>query len=333
MTQYALLGWGSVAGCVLSAILTWPVRRILLSKSTFQPISENAPEKHRLKHGTPTMGGIGILLAIVVACIGMLVLLPSRSDSKLIAWVLLATSLGAVIGGIDDIGKVTGANNKAGLSERAKLALQLAVSALFVIGCRQFGHPIQSLLPGLPAFVVDTVGIVFITGFCNAVNFTDGLDSLLTGVSTVVAFALGVLLMMSPSIPLMIGMYGIVGGATLGFILWNAYPARIFMGDTGSLGLGIFFPAAALLSGQVWTLTLCGAVFLLEIASMMLQRYVFKYRRIRFGIENARANRVFRRAPLHHHFEECGMHEVQVVAMFVVFTLLCALLSVIYGVG
>ena len=333
MTQYALLGWGSVAGCALSAILTGSVRRILLRKSTFQPISENAPEKHRLKHGTPTMGGIGILLAIVVACIGMLVILPSRSDSKLIAWLLLATILGGVIGGIDDIGKVTGANNKAGLSERMKLALQLAVSALFVIGCRQFGHPIQSLLPGLPPMIVDAIGIVFITGFCNAVNFTDGLDALLTSVSTVVAFALGVLLMMSPTIPLMIGMYGIVGGATLGFILWNSYPARIFMGDTGSLGLGMFFPAAALLSGQVWALILCGAVFLLEIASMMLQRYVFKYRRVRFGIENARANRVFRRAPLHHHFEECGMHEVQVVAMFVVFTLLCALVSLIYGVG
>ncbi|MFM7188046.1 MAG: phospho-N-acetylmuramoyl-pentapeptide-transferase, partial [Armatimonadota bacterium] len=120
--------------------------------------------------------------------------------------------------------------------------------------------------------------------------------------------------------------------ATLGFILWNAYPARIFMGDTGSLGLGVFFPSAALLSGQIWALTLCGAIFILELGSMMLQRYVFKYRRIRFGIENARENRVFRRAPLHHHFEECGMHEVQVVALFVVFTLLCAVMSLIYGV-
>jgi len=141
------------------------------------------------------------------------------------------------------------------------------------------------------------------------------------------------LLMMSPTVPLMMGVYGAVAGATLGFLLWNAYPARIFMGDTGSLGLGMFFPSAALLTGQVWALALCGAVFLLEIGSMMLQRYVFKYRRLRFGIENARANRVFRRAPLHHHFEECGMHEVQVVAMFVVFTLVCAFLSLIYGVG
>lgn len=333
MTQYALLGWCSIAGCILSAFLTWPVRKILLSKSTFQPISENAPEKHRLKHGTPTMGGIGIIAAIVIACTLMIALLPSRSDSKLVAWLLLATVLGAVIGGVDDFGKVTGANNKAGLSERAKLAMQLAVSSLFVIGCRQLGHPIQSLIPGLPVLMVDLVGIVFITGFCNAINFTDGLDSLLTSVSSVVALSLGVLLMMSPTIPLMIGMYGIVGGATLGFLLWNSYPARIFMGDTGSLGLGVFFPAAALLSGQVWALSLCGSVFLLEIASMMLQRYVFKYRRLRYGIENARANRVFRRAPLHHHFEECGMHEVQVVGMFVIFTMLCSILSLIYGVG
>jgi phospho-N-acetylmuramoyl-pentapeptide-transferase len=103
------------------------------------------------------------------------------------------------------------------------------------------------------------------------------------------------------------------------------------MGDTGSLGLGMFFPAAALLSGQVWALVTCGVIFLLEIGSMMLQRYVFKYRRIRFGIDYARENRVFRRAPLHHHFEECGLHEVQVVVIFVVFTTLCSFLSLMFG--
>ena len=333
MTQYALLGTGVIAGSLLSAVITWPVRLILLNKSTVQPISENAPEKHRLKHGTPTMGGIGILIAILIVGTAMMLMLPSKSDGKAIGLLLFTTFLGGVIGAIDDIGKVTGANNKAGLSERVKLILQLSVAGLFVVGCRQLGFPVQSLLSGLPPVVADGIAIVFITGFCNAVNFTDGLDSLLTGVSSVVSLTLGVLLMMSPTVPLMMGVYGAVAGATLGFLLWNAYPARIFMGDTGSLGLGMFFPSAALLTGQVWALALCGAVFLLEIGSMMLQRYVFKYRRLRFGIENARANRVFRRAPLHHHFEECGMHEVQVVAMFVVFTLVCAFLSLIYGVG
>jgi phospho-N-acetylmuramoyl-pentapeptide-transferase len=333
MTQYALLGTGVIAGSLLSAVITWPVRRILLNKSTVQPISENAPEKHRLKHGTPTMGGIGILIAIIIVGTAMITMLPSKSDGKAIGLLLLTMFLGGVIGAIDDVGKVTGANNKAGLSERVKLILQLSVAGLFVVGCRQIGFPVQSLWPGLPPVVVDAIAIVFITGFCNAVNFTDGLDSLLTGVSSVVSLTLGVLLMMSPTVPVMMGVYGAVAGATLGFLLWNAYPARIFMGDTGSLALGMFFPAAALLTGQVWSLSLCGAVFLLEISSMMLQRYVFKYRRLRFGIENARENRVFRRAPLHHHFEECGMHEVQVVAMFVVFTLVCAFLSLIYGVG
>lgn len=333
MTQYALLGWGAVAGCLISALTTWPVRRLLLSKSTVQPISENAPEKHRLKHGTPTMGGISILVSILVAGIGMLIWMPSKYDAKLIVCLLLATLLGGVIGGIDDVGKVLGKNNKAGLSERGKLGLQIAVSTLFVIGCRQFGHPIQSIVPGVPAVISDAIGVIFITGFCNAVNFTDGLDMLLTSVSSIVAVTLGVLLMMSPTVPLLIGVYGIVGGATLGFMLWNAYPARIFMGDTGSLALGMFFPAAALLSGQVWALAMCGGIFIIEIGSMMLQRYVFKYRRLRFGVENARANRVFRRAPLHHHFEECGMHEVQVVSLFVVFTLLSAVLTLIFGVG
>ena len=333
MTQYALLGAGVVAGSLLSAGITWPVRNYLLKQSTVQPISENAPEKHRLKHGTPTMGGISILLATLIAGSIMIFTLPSKSDGKLLALLLLTTFFGGVIGAVDDVGKVLGANNKAGLSERVKLMLQLAVSFLFVVGCRLMGHPVQSLIPGLPVVIADGLAVLFITGFCNAVNFTDGLDSLLAGVSTVVALSLGVLLMMAPSIPILIGIYGVVGGATLGFLVWNAYPARIFMGDTGSLGLGIFFPAAALLSGQVWALVTCGAIFLLEIGSMMLQRYVFKYRRIRFGIDYAREHRVFRRAPLHHHFEECGLHEVQVVALFVAFTTLCSFLSLLLGVG
>lgn len=332
MTQYALLGTGVLSGCILTASITWPIRQYLKQMSTVQPISDNAPEKHRLKHGTPTMGGIGIVLSILLAGVSLMMMLPSKSDGVVIGLLLLVTLLGGCIGAIDDYGKVTGADNKAGLSERFKLGLQLAVSCAFVLACRQTGHPVQSIVPGLPTVISDIIAMLFITGFCNAVNFTDGLDSLLSGISAVVALALGVLLMMSPKVPLLIGIYGIVSGASLGFLLWNSFPARIFMGDTGSLGIGMFFPAAALLSGQVWALALCGVVFILEIASMMLQRYVFKYRRIRFGIDNARANRVFRRAPLHHHFEECGLHEVQVVTMFVVFTMMCAVCAVVIGV-
>ena len=222
MTQYALLGAGVVAGSLLSAGITWPVRNYLLKQSTVQPISENAPEKHRLKHGTPTMGGISILLAILIAGSIMIFTLPSKSDGKLLVLLLLTTFFGGVIGAVDDVGKVLGANNKAGLSERVKLLLQLAVSVLFVVGCRLMGHPVQSLIPGLPVVYADGLAVLFITGFCNAVNFTDGLDSLLAGVSTVVALSLGVLLMMAPSIPILIGIYGVVGGATLGFLVWNA---------------------------------------------------------------------------------------------------------------
>ena len=99
MTQYALLGAGVVAGSLLSAGITWPVRNWLLKKSTVQPISENAPEKHRLKHGTPTMGGISILLSILVAGTIMILTLPSKSDWKLLALLLLVTCFGGLIGG------------------------------------------------------------------------------------------------------------------------------------------------------------------------------------------------------------------------------------------
>jgi phospho-N-acetylmuramoyl-pentapeptide-transferase len=118
--------------------------------------------------------------------------------------------------------------------------------------------------------------------------------------------------------------YGALAGACAGFLFFNAHPARVFMGDTGSLAIGMGLAAAALAAKQEILLLIVGLVYVAEIASMMIQRYVFKYRRIRFGIDYARAHRVFRRAPLHHHFEELGWRETQVVARFYVVGLIAA---------
>ena len=304
-----------------------------------QPISENAPEAHRLKHGTPTMGGLLILLATGVATLGWLVwerTSASENGSGLLTptrrWHLIATLLvflcGGMIGVLDDVGKARKKQNKAGLSERAKLGLQAAVALGFALYLYFDKH--NTMVLGVNLGVVYFVlAALCIIGFGNAVNFTDGLDGLASGTTLIAASALGyVAFNLSPD-PEMAVFYGALAGACAGFLCFNAYPARVFMGDTGSLALGMGLAAAAVVSQQEILLFVVGAVYLAEIASMMLQRYVFKYRRIKHGLEYAQSHRVFRRAPLHHHFEELGWHEVQVVVRFWMMALAAALVGIL----
>lgn len=307
-----------------------PVIAQLAKRKASQPISPDAPEKHRLKHGTPTMGGLLILGAVMLSVFGLYAgfgnFLVAERGPRLFA-VLLTFLCAGLIGILDDVGKARKKENKAGLSERAKLTLQIVVAAGFVAFLaylhRAPGH--SPLVEGTTSLYVAgrafdlglfyyPLALLFLVFFGNATNFTDGLDGLATGVTLIAALALGGLV---GYVGLEMGVfYGALAGACAGFLWFNAYPARVFMGDTGSLALGMGLAAAALAAKQELLLLLVGAVYVAEIASMMIQRYVFKYRRIRHGIEYAKANRVFRRAPLHHHFEELGMHETQVVGRF-----------------
>src|SRR5262249_33944089 len=155
------------------------------------------------------------------------------------------------------------------------------------------------------------LAFLYLVGFANAANFTDGLDGLAAGTTLIATLALGAAVgAVAPEMRLF---YGALAGSCAGFLYFNAYPACLFMGDTGRDAIGMGLSAAALAAKQEIRLLVVGLVYLAEVASMMIQRYVFKYRRIRFGIEYAKAHRVFRRAPLHHHFEELGWHETQVV--------------------
>lgn len=306
-----------------------------------QPISPDAPEKHRLKHGTPTMGGLLILAATAVATLGWLVwerFQASESGSGLLTpsrrWHLIATLLvflcGGVIGILDDLGKARKKENKAGLSERAKLALQAAVALGFALYLYFAKHDTTLLGLNLGAFYY-ALAALCVMGFGNAVNFTDGLDGLASGTTLIAASALGYCAFaISGVAPELAVFYGALAGACGGFLCFNAFPARVFMGDTGSLALGMGLTAAAIVAQQELLLFVIGAVYLVEIASMMIQRYVFKYRRIRHGLEYAQKNRVFRRAPLHHHFEELGWHEVQVVVRFWMAALVAALVGIIW---
>ncbi|MDX1933574.1 MAG: phospho-N-acetylmuramoyl-pentapeptide-transferase [Capsulimonadales bacterium] len=316
-----------------------PTIAFLRSRKSVQPISPDAPEKHRLKHGTPTMGGVLLLAAVTVSVLAQTAfyftgrpgLLISAREKIYVFAVLFVFLGGGVIGFLDDLGKARKKENKAGLSERAKLVMQLVVSLAFVALLFLIGQAgtVSVFQVGDLRWDIGLwfypLAVLFIMGFANAVNFTDGLDGLAAGTTLIVTTTLAIACWVFPGLggfPLMSLFYGSVAGACAGFLWFNVYPARVFMGDTGSLALGMGIASAVLAAKQELLFLIVGVVYIVEILSMMIQRYVFKYRRIRFGIDYAKANRVFRRAPLHHHFEELGWHETQVVGRFWVVSLI-----------
>jgi phospho-N-acetylmuramoyl-pentapeptide-transferase len=329
-------------GTVLAA--GGPVIRFLRSKKSVQPISPDAPEKHRLKHGTPSMGGVLIVLGILVALlpsifglVGFSAALNFGRNVNLMA--LVGTLLGGcAIGLLDDLGKVRKKENKAGLSEKAKLALQFLVAGVFIafLWLTQTESTTRIYLGSFSfslGYTYYALAFLYLLGFANAVNFTDGVDGLSSSTTLIVALTLCFLASSLNNTSGVAFFYVALAGACAGFLCFNAFPARIFMGDTGSLAIGMALPAAAILAKQEILLMVVGSVYIIEILSMMIQRYVFKYRRIKHGLEYAQKNRVFKRAPLHHHFEEMGWHEVQVVQRFCGFVLFMAALAILWQGG
>jgi phospho-N-acetylmuramoyl-pentapeptide-transferase len=240
-----------------------------------------------------------------------------------------------------------------GLAERFKLAGQ--VTAGVTLGLVLWLYPL-STLPGasttLPFFkyvlIVPAMAWLYVpfvtvvlTGASNAVNLTDGLDGLATGLTAVAAATFGIFAYMigrvDTSFYLQIFylrgagelavLCAAIFGACIGFLWFNAFPAQVFMGDTGSLALGGALGAVAILLKSEFLLVIIGGVFVAETISVILQRSVFKYRRRRYGLEYAQQHRVFLRAPLHHHFEVKGWPETQVVVRFWILGVLCATLA------
>ena len=309
----------------LSLVFGGRVIDALAAAKAAQPISDDAPDAHKLKHGTPTMGGLLILATTLVATpFGLwqsfaryMTLAGAGGNAASNAttnWilhlcaptcmVLLVFALACGIGIQDDLGKARKKQNGAGLSERAKLALQVAVASLFALYLHETGVGGITTALYVNGYWLDLGGwyyvfvVLYLCFWGNAVNFTDGLDGLASGTALIAATTLGAVAAIgSPALGVP-AFHGAVAGACAGFLWFNAHPARVFMGDTGSLALGMGLAAAAIVIKQELLFVVVGGVFVAEMGSMMLQRYVFKYRRLRFGIENAKANRVFRRAPL-----------------------------------
>jgi phospho-N-acetylmuramoyl-pentapeptide-transferase len=287
-----------------------------------QAVRADGPATHLIKNGTPTMGGVMIILSVLVS----MLLWQDLHNVKVILAIIAFVAFG-LIGFLDDFLKVT-RHNSAGLPAWAKLAGQFAV-AVGVVLFLYFNGGEEITYLYLPFFknpVVDMgflwipFGILLIVGESNAVNFSDGLDGLLAGLLILVFIALAILCYLTgrsdyssylgiPYIPdageLTVFCLAAVG-ACIGFLYFNAHPAEVFMGDVGSLSLGGVIATISLMIKKEILVLIIGGVFVLEIASVVIQVISYKFRK----------KRIFKMAPLHHHFELVGWAETKVVIRF-----------------
>ena len=324
LTPPLLLAAGISAG-----VTAWGLPRLRALKLG-QVIREEGPQAHQSKAGTPTMGGL--LVVPVGVLVGGLV---SPGDPRLLA-VAAVTLATMAIGAIDDWRSLTLRHNT-GLSARGKLLLQAAAALLFLIwaaagqwlGGAQAGDVALPLGWVLPlGWLIWPLGLFVFLAESNATNLTDGLDGLAAGCGAVVFTGMGLQLMLRGNAgdPALAAFCVAMAGCWLGFLAFNRNPARLFMGDTGSLAMGAALAAVGLLSNSLWPLLLMGGVFLAESLSVILQVWVFKATK---KPATGQGRRLFRMAPLHHHFELGGLAEQQVVIRFWGASLLLVLVGLV----
>lgn len=294
--------------------LIGPVLIPYLHKLKFgQSIRECGPASHMAKNGTPTMGGIMMLAALLVA-----LLWGNFTPHVIIALVLTVGH--AVIGFIDDYIKVVMKRNL-GLTAKQKFLLQFILAGAYVYFAETHIRNTELWVPGINA-VIDlgwgyyVLAFLLLVGTTNAVNLTDGLDGLVSFVSLPVTMVFAFIAYMQGMLDLSGFSLGLTG-ACLGFLLFNRHPARVFMGDTGSLALGGAIAALALLTRTELLLVIVGGIYVAEALSVIIQVTYFRF---------SGGKRIFRMSPLHHHFELGGWPEVKVVR---VFTAVSCVLSVI----
>ena len=309
----------AVATFLLSVLIERFVIPVLKSRKVGQKILEIGPRWHKSKEGTPTMGGICFILAMLV--VSAVALIVNGEDALPFVFAMGLGLANALIGFVDDYTKLMKKQNE-GLLAWQKFALQLLAAALYLAAMTLWGGMTTVLELPFTDFSID-LGVVYyvfalilITGMVNSTNLTDGIDGLASTVTLIIGGFLSLcafrLEMRSLSL---IG--ALIVGGMIGFLVYNFHPARVFMGDTGSLFLGGLLTGAAFALGEPLIILICGFMFVLETRSVMLQVSVFKL--------SGRKKRLFRMAPIHHHFEQCGWGEIKIVAVFGIATvLLCA---------
>jgi len=304
----------------LITVLLSPVFIPFLRRLKFgQSIREEGPKSHQKKTGTPTMGGIMILLSITVTT---LVMTGKFSQPTVETYLLLFVTLGfGLLGFMDDFIKVVMKRNL-GLTSKQKLLGQIIISVIFYFIFKQSEFSTVVNIP-LTDYSFDlgwgyVLFIIFwMVGFSNAVNLTDGLDGLVSGTAAIAFGAFAVLAWNQSQYELSIFSVAVVG-AVLGFLVFNAHPAKVFMGDTGSLALGGAIATVAILAKLEIILIIIGGIFVIETLSVILQVISFK----------TTGKRIFRMSPLHHHYELIGWSEWRVVVTFWTVGLLFAILGI-----
>ena len=314
-----------ISAWILGALFTKVLIPCMEKKQFRQFVREEGPKSHLKKTGTPSMGGTAIISATCIVAL-IVAAFAGRLNIQVIG-VLAAMVLFGIIGFIDDYEKAIKKNNL-GLSPKQKIVMQFVFSAAFGIFAMFFsgGDMIKGTEIWIPVFnVTFDIGVFYVPfvmfvmiAFSNSVNLTDGLDGLASGITAMVSFfvliagcTFGYL-----SIPIV---FGAVAGGCLGFLMFNKNPAKIFMGDTGSMALGGVLAAGALMMKIEFLLAVAGIVYVAEALSVIIQVTYFKKTK----------KRIFKMAPLHHHFELCGMNEKKVVLMFWAAAFVCCVVAIL----
>lgn len=304
------------------SVILCPIVIPYLQKLKFgQFIRDEGPKGHQRKSGTPTMGGIIFILAVTITSLFYI-----QDYPKIIP--VLFTTLGfGIIGFLDDYIKVIKKRNL-GLTSVQKLAGQFLVTAVFAFYLLNYtdvgtgmlipftGGFDNGIYLHLPPWLFVALLFFITLGTVNGTNFTDGLDGLLSSVTVLVAVFFTVV-----AVAINSGLHpvtGAVAGSLLGFLLFNTYPARVFMGDTGSLALGGFVVSTAYMMNMAWFIAIIGLIYLVEVLSVIIQVTYFKV---------TRGKRLFKMAPIHHHFELSGWPETKVVAVFSIITAILCLIG------
>ena len=325
--QFGLLLLPLLVCAVSSSLLGMAVIPLLNKWKTGQVIQEDGPQTHLKKAGTPTMGGIFFVPVVVIASLVWSRLSKIDTSPELIAVCLLTLSYG-FIGWIDDWQVLRRQSNK-GISPRMKLTLQVAFGALFSCWLFWYKSSVAEIsLPGLNLSLgwwFLPLALFVLTAESNATNLTDGVDGLAAGTGAIAFLGLGTILGYSdPDLAIFCASFS---GGCLGFLVHNRNPAVVFMGDTGSLALGGALAAVGLSSNNLWALFLIGGIFLVESLSVIAQVGYYKATKGADG----KGKRLFKMAPIHHHFELTGWSETQVVGMFYLVNLLLVAIAYWFG--
>jgi len=299
-----------------------------------QPIYEYAPDSHKIKVGTPTMGGIVFIAGTLFAT-----LLTANLSNPYVIGGILAIALFCAIGVKDDLAKITANKNDSGLSPKAKMIFQVLASFVIVAILLFSNHSTTLFVPfyKFPLFDMQLYAIGFwilvMVATTNAVNLTDGLDGLATVPSIIAFFTLSVIIyitghiifsnyLLMPHIQL-VGELSVLGacfiGSLIAFLWFNSHPAQVFMGDSGSLAIGGFMGYLAIVAKSEVLLIGIGLIFVIEAVSVILQVGSYKYRK----------KRVFLMAPIHHHFEKKGWHENKIIIRFWIIAFMANLLVIL----